>query len=41
MEGDAEVIIKTIIARDSMNPEYGRVIQDVRCKFSFLCFLSC
>ena len=29
VEGDAKVIIKTIVARDSMNPEHGHVIQDV------------
>lgn len=29
MEGDVEVIIKTIAAREFSNPEYGQVIQDV------------
>lgn len=29
MEGDAEMIIKTLIAWESLNPWYGHVIQDV------------
>ncbi|XP_075650159.1 uncharacterized protein LOC142620719 [Castanea sativa] len=41
VEGDFEVIIKAIIARDMANPEYGHVISDIllvandfRCNFS-------
>ena len=28
-EGDAEIIIKSLLARDVSHPEYGHVIQDV------------
>ena len=41
VEGDSEVIIKAILARDMANPEYGHVISDIlivandfRCNFS-------